>query len=1018
MTELDARRNAVACSTDTVVAGSLSEWTTPTVLSDTGDLSVEYSTTAERQDSDGDGVWAPVDVQVGSARVTSGELAGMLPVTGGVEPMWLNPGGAAGEGLALAVIGAPDERVSMFSSSLALENAGVATSDIATPGRVSYDFGGGVSLVVSINTDGTSVTPVVRLADESALARLTDELLPGGDQAVSPLALEFPLSMSEGLSLHETTVGFEVRDSEGNVTHESGPALMWDSTGEEVWDGVGTDEGVDSLALSRQAPSEVEAQSASANGATGDRLETPASGDRVAAMGVQVEGDTVVVTPDVEMLASADLEWPLHLDPKIGKSTPNEWAMAQSHWPSTVTWKASGTQAVGLCDPGATIECTASNVQRLFWQFGGLRQGSNGPWLGELPGSSILEASFGVYGTHSWDCSTRSIDVYAVEYFENGVSWNNQPGWGRLQDSRLVSHKIECDNRKMVYFDVTDRARSRAGAGQSNLSVGMQAPREDSMSWWKRYQSEKATLTISYDRPPLAPNASQTKIEVGAGEAELGCENYENRVQVRDKTPTLKARATEPDGTNAVSMRFRLEDQDTFSPFWWSGWSSSGSAETWKSRPVPGEVGLKSGKTYRWRVQVKSKDPVTGHVATTAWSDSPLCFFTVDTEYPNPPKVTSSTYPERQVAGGTTTPIELTFAANGSADVVRYEWSVNDQTYSKQPKDVSPGGSVTFSTPVLRAGLNYVAVRSRDDANLVSDSVIYEFYVRFPQKTGHWQFNDAGWAGGGLQAASNSEPSAGAGVLTIGPGVAWVAGSTSDGLWPPSTVPGADPDGRVPDGALVFDQPSDIATTAVPVVSGDRSYTISAFVRADAVPAAGSDATLAAAVSQVPGAVESVSGDIRSSFGLGWAKDADCTEQPAGEDLPCWAFWHARSPSSEDEEVISHTKVPVVVGQWAHVVGIFNAADETVEAWACPMFAEPAVRPSAGETMQMGVDLDGEPVAWEPWNTAGGLRLGSGLEYGEAAWPFTGAIDEVRVYDGHVVDEDTLNRTCRQTQVP
>lgn len=208
-----ASEMAQECGADVVVGESLTEWQTATVDSESGDLAVDTSVMAVRQDSDGDGVWASVDVQISTEPVSttdSGAVpAGMLPVTGGVEPIWVNPGGPAGADLPLAILGPVDDRVSMFSASLPL------TAPVTVDGaRATYDFGGGVSLVASVSDDGTAVTPVVRVADQAALAHLSDDLLTeGGDDAAGPLALSFPLTTSEGLVAEAADVGFEYAGS-------------------------------------------------------------------------------------------------------------------------------------------------------------------------------------------------------------------------------------------------------------------------------------------------------------------------------------------------------------------------------------------------------------------------------------------------------------------------------------------------------------------------------------------------------------------------------------------------------------------------------------------------------------------------------------------------------------------------------------------------------------------------------------------------------------------------------------
>lgn len=304
---------AAECGGESVtITGSLTPWETAVLDAGSGDVVVTTSTEAQRQDSDGDGQWGPIDVQVVPSPVSTGELEGMLLVTGGVSPMWFNPGGPAGADLPLVVLGQAGERVGMHSGSLPIGLAGAA---VVTENGVSYDFGQGVMLSVTADRDGVRATPVVELADPAALEYLTGELLPEED--TSPLALSFPLETSPGLSVQSGEAGFEVVDSDGQVQYESGPALQWDSAGGDA-------------AAARTFAAAATEGSAAATTEGGS--EGPSTGDNVAVMEMQVSADGVVtVTPDAQMLADPATSWPVSLDPELGAATPWGYTMVQNY---------------------------------------------------------------------------------------------------------------------------------------------------------------------------------------------------------------------------------------------------------------------------------------------------------------------------------------------------------------------------------------------------------------------------------------------------------------------------------------------------------------------------------------------------------------------------------------------------------------------------------------------------------------------------------------------------------------
>jgi hypothetical protein len=275
--------------------------------------------------------------------------------------MWFNPGGPAGAGLPLVVLGQADERVSMFSGSIPMEESGAA---VVTGQGVSYDLGQGVTLSVTTDRDGVRATPVVELADPTALDYLTQELMP--EEETSPLALSFPLDTSPGLSVQAKAPGFEVVDSGGQVRFESGPALQWDSTG--------------------AGAARTSLRTTAAAAMTEGESEGPSAGDNVAVMDVHVGADDVVtVTPDAQMLASSQTRWPVSLDPELGAATPWGYAMVQTYtaWKDTPHWKFDGTEGVGLCQPALDPGwCPVTNLQRQYFGFSSLRDG-NGVWLGQ-----------------------------------------------------------------------------------------------------------------------------------------------------------------------------------------------------------------------------------------------------------------------------------------------------------------------------------------------------------------------------------------------------------------------------------------------------------------------------------------------------------------------------------------------------------------------------------------------------------------------------------------------------------
>lgn len=965
---------AAECGGSVTITESLTPWETGVLDGGSGDVVMTTSAQAQRQDSDGDGEWSSVDVQVEPDPVAGGELEGMLPVVGGVTPMWFNPGGQAGADLPLVVLGQDDERVSMHSASLPI---GRSETAVVTENGVSYAFGQGVRLSVTADRDGVRAIPVVELTDPAALDHLTSELLPAED--VSPLKLSFPLEASDGLAVRSDDVGFEIVDADDQVRFESGPALQWDSAGGDAAD-----------ARAASAP-------------TADGSEGPSAGDNVAVMDVQISPDDVVtVTPDAGMLEDPATSWPVNLDPELGAATPWGYTMVQNYsaWKNTPHWKFRGAEGLGLCEPSRDpARCPVTNLQRQYFQFQSLRDG-NGVWLGQLEARDISRATFRVVGVHQYDCSSREVHVLATDAIDSGTVWDSQPTLRGLQDTRSVTHRDGCPNRvTRTAFDVTRRAKQQASAGDSWMTFLVRSGNESSMTWWRRYQGSTASIEVIYDRPPNPPSAASMDINISPGGVteSFGCTNVlEKRPVIRGKRPTLVAKASDPDGTNVV-IRFRVYDFNSGRVVWTSGWSGVVGPNTEAAKVVSG---LATNTEYRWEAAVRSSEEYAG------WDKSPSCRFRTDFTDPADPRITGSNYPREQVAGDVGTNAWFDVCPNGSADITKFWWDLDSSEPEGHGWTVAPRECLRISTKIESPGYHYFAVQSEDKSGRTSGVTKYVFYVGFPHATGHWQFNDADWQTSPPMTASNSLSGSGANRTA---GVGWDWGYRGTGKTFP--IGSTAETGGVPDGAMVFDAPTDLARTTGPVVGTDQSFSVVAFLRADEL---GGHSAAVAQAGRLP------NGDVSGSFHLGYTQHAGCQldEVTVPDGLSrCWSFWMV-----DDDGTSTAARVPIEVtpGDWYMVAGVHDASTGTVHAYACKTG-------EYGQVTRSRLNADEkDPTYRATWNAQGRLRLGSGVNAaGSPRWPFIGAIDEVRVYADELLGASNatgipakLTRLCVGSETP
>ncbi|WP_168210074.1 LamG-like jellyroll fold domain-containing protein [Oerskovia sp. KBS0722] len=880
------------------------------------------------------------------------EGAGRLGVVAPAVEMSFSDG-SAGEPLARIT---RDGHELVFDAPFALTPAVVEGSQVTYPGVFE-----GVDLVVSMHEDGTGFSEVLRVESPQAAA----------NPALA--SLSFPVQTTEGLSVVSDEGGFVARDGAGEEVFTSPTPLMWDSAADTTSTPDGVALGALAAPLSPFAPQSLRT-GASSSGAslfalpatdagvepesgvgTGDPVLAPREGDEIAAMPADVSAEAVTITPDAQMIADPETVWPIYIDPSVSGSR-NEWTMIQSGWPtSTGGYMFNGDQGVGLCDPAATSECSRRNVQRLVWEFGGV--GS----VGAADNADVISAVFSVVGTHSWSCTATSIRAYRVSEISGGTTWSNHAyNWGPLQQERFLAHKPSCAGQpvRWVEFDATEGARAVADYNASTLTLGLASNDESTMGGWKRYRND-ALLSITYNRPPNAPSSQWTS------NPDSSCVSAPHHSYLRSTTPTFHAVNSDPDGDLVMGNFnvFRYSDNALLWAHPLTAPQASGSAH---SVTVPAGV-LQDGQSYRWAASGMDSP-------YNRWGPGVFCDFTVDTTPPPLPEVLiatggTATYPENQISGGIGQMGRFTLGSNGAPDVVSYKYSFNSDSMN-QTTGVGNWNAADISFTPDGVGSQRLLVQAVDRAGNTSPVRTYRFSVNFLGTSGSWRMDE----GAGAVAADSS---GGGRVLGLSPSVQWGGG------------PLADFAGEASDRALVFDAASDTAHTTGPVVNTSGSYTVMAFVKAKDL------AGIGVAVSQ--------DGQSYGAFKLGRLGSPYCT----GGVATCWGFWASQDESGAHPAIASGSAA-VEPESWVHLTGVRDAVAGTVSLYVCELGTPEA--PKSGEPVRAATTHLG-PVTW---SSGGPLQVGRGLVAGAHGENWSGAIDDVRVYDS-IVSIDEIRRACQKT---
>jgi hypothetical protein len=188
-----------------------------------------------------------------------------------------------------------------------------------------------------------------------------------------------------------------------------------------------------------------------------------------------------------------------------------------------------------------------------------------------------------------------------------------------------------------------------------------------------------------------------------------------------------------------------------------------------------------------------------------------------------------------------------------------------------------------------------------------------------------------------------------------------LADSTVAGPAHPAAVSGATlgQSSRIPGGgtAVRFDGTNDFAATGAPVVDTAGDYTVSAWVR---------PTTLSSAYTNVV----SADGARTSMFGLG--------KSSANK----WVFWvHSADTDSGGALVQAVATTGPKVGTWAHLAGVFTAADRTLALYVNGALAATATMPTAA------------------WTAGGAFTIGRGRWVGANGYFWAGDIAEVRAWN-------------------
>ncbi|RPF20712.1 LamG-like jellyroll fold domain-containing protein [Myceligenerans xiligouense] len=1012
-----------------LVESETDPWQSVTVLPD-GNSRLTAGVDAERApdpaDVDGDGTsWREVD-----ATLIAQPVDGRIGMVAAPVDLTFSAGGSA-DG-PLASLTTPDGHTVAVDTPFAIPEAIIDPDG----GQVLYPLGQGVDLVVTPNADGTSFSEVIRAESADALAAVPelDGLTDGG--------LVFPVSVSDGLDVRSDEAGgFTVVEVATARTVAELPApVAWDSAADAVLEAAPDDALAEggSVAGGSAAATEAGAQTADAEAAGTDmvvapdgevieagrlderRAAAPVAGDSTVALGAELveasDGDAGIrVAVDGADLAAMD--GVLHIDPNIGTKKPGGKAVIQSAFPSTTHYNDATSFPLGACT--ATIGCPTTNVVRSAFQWTGLTAIKN------LKSSDVVSATFTVFGYHSYACSSRPVQVWRTAAIGSSTTWNNFAGsskWHAKLGEKNIHHKDNyCNNARNIAWDVKPAAKWAASNNSARITLGMKGTSTSDVYSWKRYSNPR--LEIVYNRAPKVPRASEMKLEF-EGQAPEACSTSGTGAPAfSSKTGIVMRGVARDQDSPQVRVKFRVRTSGGTSVYYtenWSGWKTPPATFT---RTIPSSTFSSTSGVYYWQMIVQ--DQLDGSPArNTTFNQSPKCYFKVDTSRPATPSVTSNQYPAGEISGGVGQSGTFTFDSN-SGDVVTYRYSLDSDGLGSSKSPSTPGGPVSVTLPMNREGSHLLYVQAVDGAGNTSDVRHHRFTVDFPTTAAYWHLDEYGYTSEGTR----TTPDAGAlgHTLKVGatiarvPGPFALAGLRTEDLalefdadettWGATGVTNAfgcsddttGPDG-VPDGRTEDLGNGASACVDRTVDDFEAGFTVSAFVRPDV----STSTSTMMAVSQ--------EGTNRASFHLGVFAGEHCPEDESGvQPGACWGIgmYSADAGGGTTTQSRAFSLRPIVAGEWVHLTGVFNATEEEMSLFVCPMGTDPDPRNDPPDAWFPVVDAEHGTAeyAGSRWAADRAVRLGRSMYGGEAAYRWLGAVDEVRLYNAPL-GNGQITRIC------
>ncbi|MFE7517843.1 FG-GAP repeat domain-containing protein [Streptomyces halstedii] len=457
----------------------------------------------------------------------------------------------------------------------------------------------------------------------------------------------------------------------------------------------------------------------------------PGYGAQQATIGLAVEGGTLRLTPDQELLTGDDTQYPVLLDPAVSGSR-HSWTIAYKKHPTSSFFNGANWDKKGTTEARVGYENETNGLGRSFF-----RMNAGNLWSTK---KVVTQSVFRIKNTWSWSCEKRPVEAWLTGAISASTTWNKQPEWRKkmdtVNDSRGWGSGCPAGN---LAFDVTYGAKQVIANKWQTLTIGLQASSESDVHGWKKFSANSAVMSTTYNTVPNVPSNLDTIPSSG------GCDTVAPYTTIGNTDVTLTAKVSDPDG-GTVRAQFRL----------WGTNNLAGGSEIFNqivsatsgtvARVTVPKATLEKYLTvakgnFGWKVQALDAS------SNSTWNPNPgTCRFDFDPTRPStPPTISSQQFPDGSdgwpaSTGQARTPGTFILGNGGVDDVKSYEyWTDWDPTVRTALPNADLDGDAKIILTPPAAGSQRLYVRSLDAAQNRSDRTSYLFYANglaIPDKDG------------------------------------------------------------------------------------------------------------------------------------------------------------------------------------------------------------------------------------------------------------------------------------------